>query len=546
MKIRTKLYGMTLLATCGLGVTLLLALWCLTEFQVNGPVYKRIIHNKDIVADVLPPPLYIIESFLITHQMTETTDSKKLEDFKRKLQELQIFYGQRHTYWDKTLTTDATDQGIRKTLLTDSYTPAMVFFEIINKEFLPAIKEDNKVKARQLVNGPLLAAYNQHREAVDATVTLAENRTRIEVKDTFERVSNWSAAMIAASIISVICLALGGWVVSRSIVRSSNILVSNVAKMASGQADLTARIETGTRDEMGDLARGINATLKKIHAIVIRVREGSVQLLSTGAEIGANAGHQEATAASLSSSTTQIAAAVNEISATGRDLSNTMSEVSKRARQAADLAVACGKGLDHTNATMRQLTESADSIGARLADIRDKADHITLMVTTIVKVADQTNILSVNAAVEAEKAGSSGLGFLVVAREIRRLADQTAVATLSIENIVGEMHEAVTAGVRQTDKFNDEVKDSVSRISEINRQTTLIIDEVQSLNHSFANVNEGMQNQSTGALQISDAMRQISQSAKQTQASAREFNESAEILRKSVEGLNVEVSQFKV
>jgi methyl-accepting chemotaxis protein WspA len=542
MKIKTKLYGMTLLATCGLSLTLLLALWCLTEFRVNGPVYKRIIQNKDIVADVLPPPLYVIESYLILHQMVESNDEKELTEFKDDLRDLRKLYDQRHAHWVANLP----DDPMKRALVVESYDPAMVFFETIDKSFLPAIEKRDKATARQLVNGPLRDLYSTHRKAVDSTVEIAKNRTGTAEQDALYRVSSWSTAMIAASAASVLFMALGGWLVSRSVVRSSDILVRNVNKMASGEADLTARVETGSRDEMGELARGINATLKKIHTIVVRVREGSVQLLSTGAEISANAGQQEVTAVSLSSSTTQIAAAVNEISATGRDLSQTMGEVSKRAKQAANLAVACGKGLEATNTTMRQLTESADSIGARLADIREKADHITLMVTTIVKVADQTNILSVNAAVEAEKAGNAGLGFLVVAREIRRLADQTAVATLSIENIVGEMHDAVTAGVRQTDKFNDEVKDSVSRISEINRQTGLIIEEVQGLNASFSDVNEGMQNQTTGALQISDAMRQISHSAKQTQASAKEFNESADLLRKSVELLNAEVSQFKV
>lgn len=542
MKIKTKLYGMTLLATCGLALTLLLALWCLTEFRVNGPVYKRIIQNKDIVADVLPPPLYVIETYLIAHQMVESQNPNDIVTYKKDISDLRALYNQRHEHWVATLP----DDPLRKALVVDSYEPAMIFFETLEKSFIPAIEKGDKETARTLVNGTLQKLYGQHRKAVDETVDMARKRTTRTEFDTATRINSWSTAMIAASAFAVLFIALGGWFASRSIVRSSNLLVDSVNKMAIGNADLTARIDTGSRDEMGELARGINATLKKIHTIVIRVREGSVQLLSTGAEISANAGQQEITAVSLSSSTTQIAAAVNEISATGRDLSHTMSEVSKRARQAANLAVACGKGLDATNVTMRQLTESADSIGSRLADIREKADHITLMVTTIVKVADQTNILSVNAAVEAEKAGNAGLGFLVVAREIRRLADQTAVATLSIESIVSEMHEAVTAGVRQTDKFNDEVKDSVSRISEINRQTSLIIEEVQGLNSSFSDVNEGMQNQTTGALQISDAMRQISHSAKQTQASAKEFNESADLLRKSVEMLNAEVSQFKV
>ena len=85
---------------------------------------------------------------------------------------------------------------------------------------------------------------------------------------------------------------------------------------------------------------------------------------------------------------------------------------------------------------MKQLVESTASVSAKLGMIREKADSINAVVTTITKVADQTNLLSINAAIEAEKAGEYGRGFLVVAREIRRLADQTAVATLDIETMV--------------------------------------------------------------------------------------------------------------
>ena len=98
------------------------------------------------------------------------------------------------------------------------------------------------------------------------------------------------------------------------------------------------------------------------------------------------------------------------------------------------------------------------------------------MVTTITKVADQTNLLSINAAIEAEKAGEYGRGFLVVAREIRRLADQTAVATLDIENMVRQMQDAVSAGVMQMDKFADEVRSGVGQVGEINGQMGQIIE----------------------------------------------------------------------
>src|SRR5215211_7117102 len=136
-------------------------------------------------------------------------------------------------------------------------------------------------------------------------------------------------------------------------------------------------------------------------------------------------------------------------------------------------------------ATMQQLAAATGSISSKLGTIREKAGGINLVVTTITKVADQTNLLSINAAIEAEKAGEAGRGFLVVAREIRRLADQTAVATLDIENMVRHMQSAVSAGVMEMDKFGEEVRSGVAQVTKINQMTWDIINEVQGLSGRF-------------------------------------------------------------
>src|SRR5579863_4568239 len=116
--------------------------------------------------------------------------------------------------------------------------------------------------------------------------------------------------------------------------------------------------------------------------------------------------------------------------------------------------------------TMRQIMDASGSVSAKLAVLNEKTSNIN-SVTTITKVADQTNLLSLNAAIEAEKAGEYGLGFAVVAMEIRRLADQTAVATYDIEKMVKEMHSAVAAGVMGMDKFSDEVRRGVAEVRQV-------------------------------------------------------------------------------
>jgi methyl-accepting chemotaxis protein WspA len=193
---------------------------------------------------------------------------------------------------------------------------------------------------------------------------------------------------------------------------------------------------------------------------------------------------------------------------------------------------------------MRQLVDSTGSISSKLSVISERAANINLVVTTITKVADQTNLLSINAAIEAEKAGEYGLGFLVVAREIRRLADQTAVATLDIERMVKEMQYSVSAGVMEMDKFSDQVRQGVGEVSHIREQLGQIIDAVQALNSRFDQVTDGMRAQSQGAEQIREAMLRLSDGANQTAVSLREFNSATSHMREAIGGLKDEVSRF--
>jgi methyl-accepting chemotaxis protein WspA len=133
----------------------------------------------------------------------------------------------------------------------------------------------------------------------------------------------------------------------------------------------------------------------------------------------------------------------------------------------------------------------------------------------------------------------------VVARGVRRLAGQTAVATLDIESRVRLIQGAVPAGVMQMDKFGEKVRPGVGRVAEVNGQTGRIIAGVAALSDRFGSVNEGMHNQSVGAQQINEAMGSITSNVRQTSAALEEFNKATHHLRASVEQLNREIASFK-
>ena len=166
----------------------------------------------------------------------------------------------------------------------------------------------------------------------------------------------------------------------------------------------------------------------------------------------------------------------------------------------------------------------------------------------VTKVADQTNLLSLNAAIEAAKAGEFGQGFAVVAREIRRLADQSAVATPSTSSeTVKEMQASVASGVMGMEKFTQEVAESaVHEVNGISGQIGRIIEQVQGLGPRFESVNEGMESQSVGARQISEAMIQLSQATRNTAESQRDAARAIQVLEQAARVLHREVSRFKV
>jgi methyl-accepting chemotaxis protein WspA len=193
---------------------------------------------------------------------------------------------------------------------------------------------------------------------------------------------------------------------------------------------------------------------------------------------------------------------------------------------------------------MHQMMDDTQTIVSKLSFINEKASNINTVVTTITKVADQTNLLSLNAAIEAEKAGEYGAGFSVVATEIRRLADQTAVATWDIEQMVKEMQAAVSAGVMGMDKFSDEVRAGVQNVADVGSQLADIIDRVQTLIPRFDSVHEGMQSQSLAAEQISESMVQLNESAQQTADSLIHSNDAIMQLNYAAHILQDAVSRF--
>lgn len=330
-----------------------------------------------------------------------------------------------------------------------------------------------------------------------------------------EAVAAAKVSMFVSLVVAVLAAGFCGLLLMRAIMAPMNRIVQILDIMRTG--DLSSRLNLERKDEFGAVETGFNDMMTELTSLVSQAQRSSVQVTTS----------------------------VTEIAATSRDLVRTMTEVSTAADQAL-LAGSGQQGLARMEDTMHSVMGAADLVNAKLAILNEKAGNINQVVVTIVKVADQTNLLSLNAAIEAEKAGEYGRGFAVVATEVRRLADQTAVATYDIEQMVREIQSAVSAGVMGMDKFSEEVRRGMAEVQQVGEQLSQIIHQVQALAPRVLMVNEGMQAQATGAEQINHALVQLGDASSQTVESLRQASFAIDELSQVAVGLRSGVSRFKV
>lgn len=354
-------------------------------------------------------------------------------------------------------------------------------------------------------------------------------------------------ASVATSILSLAIATLATFLIAQFL----GMRISKAVKVAEqiSVGDLTRSIDEGAlngNDEVGQLLKAFQTMTQNLNTLIRQVQKSGIEVTTSSTQIAASGKQLETTMTEQVASTNEVTATAREISATSRELAKTMEEVALMSQTTTIAANSSQKNLLRMETSMRQLGEATNSIASRLGVISEKANSINNIVITITKVADQTNLLSLNAAIEAEKAGEFGLGFAVVAREIRRLADQTAVATLEIDKMVKQMQSSVSTGVMEMDKFAKEVGQSVEDVTSISTQVAEIIEQVQELTPRFEAVNQGMEAQSQGAQQISDAMVQLSSTSAQTTESLREINNAITQLNQVSHGLRQEISRFQV
>ncbi|HDK43409.1 MAG TPA: methyl-accepting chemotaxis protein [Desulfobacteraceae bacterium] len=433
-------------------------------------------------------------------------------------------------------------QGDNKWLSTAR--PLIIKAKVLTGDLLTVLQQNNVNKLDSLFADRLEPFQKNFEKTINSLIVGRINGVKNEYDRAEKRFVISQAAFAATILFGIIISIIAGFFLMRSI--DEPLVRMQKALDIMMQGDLTQKLDYDARNEFGVLIDGFNRMAGYLEELVAQIQRAGIQVTSSITEIAASSRQQEATANEHAATASEIAASTNQIAATSANLMTTMKRVNSLTKNAAFAAEDGHAGLEHIDQTMVRMEEATGAIVDKLSVLSEKAGDIAGVVKTINKLADQTNLLSLNAAIEAEKAGEYGSGFSVVATEIRRLADQTAVATYDIEQMVQGVQSAVSSAVMGIDKFAKDVRVSVTNIRDGSERLQGVIEQVEVLRPQVKVISEGIEAQSQGARQISDATNQLNSAAQQSAESIGQMNITIERLQQAAQSLQKAISRFKV
>lgn len=335
--------------------------------------------------------------------------------------------------------------------------------------------------------------------------------------------------------------------VRRALAAAGSIAAGDLALGGTGDETVEMTTDVAAKDlaEPGRLPAAISGLARSIGGLVQRVRSSAARLMEVEAGATAALDRQDRAVRRLNGTAGDVVAAAAGITTASEQLLAATGDATATAREAVTLADEGRDGLQRMAGSMQHLDEAMNTFNGKLATISQRASGINSVVTAIAKVAEQTNLLSVNATIEAEKAGESGRGFRIVAQEIRRLADQTALATKDIERMVRDMQAAVAGGTMEMDRFRNEVSERLAEVSRVSEKLGRIIEPVHSVARSLEEVHDGMAAQSQGARRVRDAAETLRTEAGDASVTVGTFATSLADLRRAVAEFNADAARFR-
>ncbi|MDB5502424.1 MAG: chemotaxis protein [Tardiphaga sp.] len=555
MKIRLTISRAILifgLATAlGLGAIIATSIYGLTQLKVGGPLYDKIKLGNDLVADILPPPEYVIEAYLEATLALQNPAS--LAGRSERLTQLKKDYDERREFWSKS----DLDPATKTRLVEQSDREVMRFWSVVQQELLPALAKGD-ARAATAAHAGITEAYSAHRAIIDDIVKRTNDDNAATEAAATGRVTTLTQLLwIVSAIVSVvICGGIIG--VARGVIRPIMGMTGVMQRLADGDLEVAVP-SLGRKDEVGAMARTVQVF--KENALRVRVMEADqaslkrkseedrkaamrqvadgfdqaigqiVQTVSTASsEIESAAGSLTKTAEVTHSLSARVAAASAQSSANAQSAAAASEEMASSVSE-------IGRQVQESHKISRAAVHQAEQTNARIAELSQSANRIGEVVKLIGAVAEQTNLLALNATIEAARAGEAGRGFAVVASEVKALAAQTAKATEEISEQIAQMQSATNASVTAI----REIGTTIGQISEISNAIAAAVEEQGAATQE---ISRSVQQTAEGANEVASSIADVSRGASDTGAASEQVHGLACSLMSESNHLQDEVQKF--